>query len=182
MILVAAIIFFSAPAETVLADPGREARLATIAKERAQEDRRYAADPCLRREGDDWTILRWRDCLKLGPAKRMRGVWYYGFEESGFIPNVRTVSLVRRAHVRWPELATVLDVDLVQVMQARRIKLGLPCTTAISIEFVGREAVLPVGGVVQPTAKKIIAVDRVVDARLVGIVRTIGRPKRCPRS
>ena len=162
-------------------DPGRAARIKALAEERAAEDRRNASDPCLRRDGDDWTIIRWRDCLKLGPATRMRGVWYYGFEESGFVPNVRTVPLSRRMHVKWRELDTVLDVDLEQVMQIRRVKLGLPCTTAIAIDFIGREAVIPAEGVVLPRAKRVIAVDRVLDARLVGIVRTVGRPRQCPK-
>ena len=181
MIVLVVLLLSNALADAKPVDPGRDLRLEAIAKERAEEDRRNAADPCLRRDGNDWTILRWRDCLKLGPAKRMQGVWYYGFEESGFVPDVRTVSLKRRQHVHWPELDTVLDVDLAQVMKARRIKLGLPCTTAIAIDFIGRDAVMPFGGVAQPTAKRIIAVDRVVDARLVGIVRTDGRPRRCPK-
>ena len=176
----AALILLS-PVGATSPDPGREERLKLIANERAEQDRINANDPCQRRDGDRWEILRWRDCLKLGPPKRMRGVWYYGFEETGFMPDVRTVSLMRRPHIKWPELETVLDVDLMQVMQARRIKLGLPCTTAISIDFIGREAVLPKGGVVQPRATRIIAVDRVLDARLVGIVQTIGRPKQCPK-
>ena len=180
-VVLAVLLLSNALADAKPVDPGRDVRLETIAKERAEEDRRNAADPCLRRDGNDWILLRWRDCLKFSPPRRMQGVWYYGFEETGFVPNVRTVSLVRRPHVKWPELDTVLDVDLAQVMKARRIKLGLPCTTAIAIDFVGRDAVMPVGGVAQPRAKRIIAVDRVVDARLVGIVRTDGRPRRCPK-
>lgn len=165
----------------ILSDPGRDERLKAIARERAEQDQRNASDPCLRRDGDSWEILRWRDCLKLGPATRMRGVWYYGFEESGFVPNVRTVPLSRRMHVKWRELDTVLDVDLEQAMRVRRVKLGLPCTTAIAIDFIGREATIPAEGGVLPRAKRVIAVDRVLDARLVGIVRTIGRPRQCPK-
>ena len=162
-------------------DPSQAARVKALAEERDAEDRRNEADPCLRRDGDSWELLRWRECLKLGPAMRMRGVWYYGFEESGFVPNVQTVPLLRRMHVKWRELDTVLDVDLEQVTRVRRVKLGLPCTTAITIDFIGREAVLPEGSSVQPTANRIIAVDRVLDARLVGIVRTVGRPRQCPK-
>lgn len=178
---VVAMLVLLAQAGSAPSDPGQAARIKALAEERAAEDRRRASDPCLRRDGDDWTLLRWRDCLKLGPATRMHGVWYYGFEESGFVPNVRTVPLSRRMNVKWRALDTVLDVDVEQVMRVRRIKLGLPCTTAIAINFIGREAVIPAEGVVLPTAKRVIAVDRVLDARLVGIVRTVGRPRQCPK-
>ena len=112
----------------------------------------------------------------------MRGVWYYGFEESGFIPGVRSVPLVRRfGHGGWRSQRVYLDVDIKQVMGLKRLELGLPCTTAIAIEFVGRRAVMPDSLQVRPTADEIITVDRVISAKRVGIIRTVGLHKVCPK-
>lgn len=141
-----------------------------------------ANDPCQRRTADGWEVLRWRDCLPFGPPLRMQGVWYYGFEESGFLPGVRSVPLVRRlGQGQWRSRFIHLDVDLEQVMSRKRIRLGLPCTTAIAIEFVGRRAVLPNSLQVRPTAEEVIVVDRVIDVQRVGIVRTVGTNKVCPK-
>ncbi|MES2904047.1 MAG: hypothetical protein V4696_07665 [Pseudomonadota bacterium] len=141
-----------------------------------------ANDPCQRRTADGWETLSWRDCLPFGPPQRMHGVGYYGFEESGFVPDVRSVPLVRRlGQGPWRSGLIQLDVGIEQVMSRKRIALGLPCTTAIAIEFVGRRAVLPDSLQVRPTAEEVIVVDRVIDVKRVGIVRTVGTNKVCPK-
>ena len=66
-----------------------------IERFQAEQEKRMEANPCLRREGEAWAHVGWRNCLKFKPAERMHGVWYLGFEESGFVPNVDTVPLTR---------------------------------------------------------------------------------------
>ena len=45
--------------------PGPEGRLKVIANERADEERINASDPCQRRDGDMWEILRWPESATL---------------------------------------------------------------------------------------------------------------------
>ena len=114
-------------------------------------------------------------CVEMGPQKRMHGVWYTGFEESGFVPDVRTVPLERTLDGETPEYRTMLENDAVEALR----ELGLPeedrCIRAVAIEFLGRRSVKPGPYYVGPD-DELIAVDRLLGGRLIGRVRTRGLP------
>ena len=163
-------------------DPARAERLQAIAKERAEQDQRYASDPCLRRRGNAWQQLRWRDCLKFGPRQRMQGVWYDGFEESGFVPNVRTVSLIRDLiKDANPEFDIYLDIDRVAAFRLIKMPQFHICTRAVAIEFIGRRSV-EAGAYYTGDSNYVIVVDRVIRGRFFGNVqsnRPGGRDRKC---
>ena len=114
-------------------------------------------------------------CVELGPLKRMKGVWFTGFEESGFIPNADSVSLVRTADSVGAEFRTALELDASPVMK----RLGLPtqdrCTRAVAIDFVGREAIER-GPYYTGNNDHLVVVNRLIGARYLGRVRTVGLP------
>jgi hypothetical protein len=145
-------------------------------------DRNFSpAAECYRREGDFKVHVGWRNCLDFEAPKRMHGVWYNGFEESGFVPNVNTVSLdrdvVKDRHR--PEFDTFLDTGDLDIR-----KFGIPpyrhCTQAIAIDFVGRRSQKR-GPYYTGTDNHVVAVDKLLSARLIGEVhdRLPNRPRRC---
>ena len=148
----------------------------------AQEEKRLEADPCMRRQGDAWAHVGFRNCLKFKPAERMHGVWYYGFEESGFLPNATSVSLDRDvAHDPMPEFNTLLDLDRDTAVRDFKIPAMGGCTQAIAVEFVGRKSIGP-----EPETigfkNGVIVVDKVLSAHLLGNVRSKmpnGNIRRC---
>jgi hypothetical protein len=123
--------------------PSRHERL--IAWLQEEEPGGRAADPCERRGliGDHRysASYRPRDCLELEPARVMRGIWFTGMEESGYIPGVQTVNLHREMNPRSvnPEFETFLDIDEDEAWS--RLGGARPeGTIAVAITFVGRRA------------------------------------------
>ena len=115
-----------------------------IERFQAEQEKRMEANPCLRREGEAWAHVGWRNCLKFKPAERMHGVWYLGFEESGFVPNVDTVPVTRDLLKRESrEFQTFLEVVSFQVLKQLGLPEGDGCTRAIAIEFIGRKSAGP---------------------------------------
>ena len=138
-------------------------------------DEEYAKDPCLKKRDGYWEHVGWRNCLQFGPAQRMHGVWYTGIEESGFVPDVRVVPLVRDIDEDNPEFDTVLDMSS---LRAEVMRLpGQPrrdhCTRAYRVEFVGRRAVRAVPSIVKPDRQVVVA-DRLLSAVYLGRISTIG--------
>ncbi|MBV9882588.1 MAG: hypothetical protein JO276_06225 [Sphingomonadaceae bacterium] len=145
----------------------------------AAERARIDADPCARREswhGIESVAMRpFNECLDLLPAEVMHGVWFTGFEESGYVDGVDTVALRREidSRSRNPEFETWLDID----DRAALSRLGLPRRSlrsrAIAIMFVGRRQRTPP----QPDADghaplAVVVVDAVLSGRLLGYVTT----------
>src|SRR6185295_10593874 len=80
--------------------------------DREIEHVRESMNPCLNHEGDTVRSRRFRDCLELLPQERMRGIWYSGFEESGFVANATSAPPVRIISRRGnPEFDTLLELD-----------------------------------------------------------------------
>lgn len=148
-----------------------EPQLNEIQRAQAEFERQLEKNPCVRRNGNVWESLRYRDCLEFLPAERMHGVWFYGFEESGFIPNVDKVELTRDLMGgNNPEFEILLEIDRSQAIR----DFGVPpikngCTQAIAVEFIGRRSAKS-GPYYTGPKDDVIAVDRLLSARPLGIV------------
>ncbi|HST37111.1 MAG TPA: hypothetical protein VLK25_10845 [Allosphingosinicella sp.] len=145
-------------------------------------DTRINDDPCVQLEvsesGNDAVLSErsvWdRDCIGPYPAQVMHGVWYDGFEESGFVPNVSSVPLYRvigQDSVN-PEFDTELHMEVHEARRRIRIRPDeyAPETVAIAITFVGRRTRpyrTPYGRQYQR-----IVVDAVLSGRVIGPVMT----------
>ena len=149
----------------------------TVREMMAAYDASMAKDPCLRREGSAWAQLRWSQCLKFGRPQRMHGVWFWGFEESGFVPNVRRVRLVRNLFDKqgMPEFTTYLEIDLPAALRRIKVPQSHGCTQAIAIDFIGRRSVKR-GAYYTGTNDAVIVVDRVIGGRFLGVVKSVGPP------
>lgn len=151
-----------------------------IEQMRATYDAQIDADPCAQRSIDRLghrTIsvirsFRPRDCMDFLPAEVMRGVWFHGFEESGFVPDVDHVPLRRvlRSGTRNPESETFLDIDAEEAL--RRLG-GSECrgTCAYAITFVGRRT-RDAGNYYSGEGTHVVAVNAVLTGRLLGRVTT----------
>ena len=122
------------------------------------------------------------ECTGMGPTQQMHGVWYTGFEESGFVPNVGSVPLVREisVHIHNPEFDTLLEIDANAALRRIGQPSTDPCTRAVAIEFIGRRSVKP-GPYYASDDGHAVVVDRLLSARLIGKVRdrVNGRDRRC---
>ena len=106
------------------------------------------------------------------PAKVMRGVWFHGYEESGFIPGVDRVPLHRLigSDTRNPEFETFLDID---AEEALRRMGGSVCrgTCAYAITFVGRRTRETQTHYIGEDTR-VVAVNALLTGRLLGRVMT----------
>lgn len=123
-------------------------------------------------EGVDLYLRRgWStDCQEYGERRLIKGVWYNGFEESGFIEGVRTVPLTREIGASDRSFGTHLHVPRGPIHRA----MGSPpmrdgCTMAIYVEFIGRKAVrripAPIAG-----EEPHFTVERVLKSQYLGRV------------
>lgn len=134
---------------------------------------RRSMDPCLIDEGEVLRSRQYRDCLKLLPQERMRGVWYSGFEESGFVANATAAPAVRVIGPDSvnPEFETFLELDDAAVWR----RVGAPQdhmeTHAIALEFVGRRSKYP-GAYYSGEGNHVVVLDRLISARLLHPVRS----------
>lgn len=115
-----------------------------------------------------------RACIGPYRAEVMHGVWYDGFEERGFVPNVSSVPRYRVIDERSlnPEFDRELNMDADEARRRLQYKLAdhLPETVAIAITFIGRRTApyrTPSGSLYQT-----ILVDAVLSGRVLGPVET----------
>lgn len=150
-----------------------EPALNEIQKAQTDYEKQMEANPCFRRKGHAFEHVGWRNCLEFEPARPMRGVWYTGFEESGFISDVDSVPLVRDLNGPSPEFDTFLEIDTKAAMK----QIGAPeierCPRAVAVEFVGRRSAKP-GPYYTGGDNHVVVVDRLLSAKLLGRVRTRG--------
>lgn len=142
----------------------------------ATERVRRSMDPCVIQEGHQLTMRPYRDCLQLLPGARMRGVWFTGFEESGFIADVDSVPPEREIGPGANrEFETFLEIDAAAALR----RIGQPamtrCTRAVAIEFIGRRSREP-GPYYAGLRDHVVVVDRLLSARLLGTVATRNLP------
>jgi hypothetical protein len=134
---------------------------------------RLSMDPCVRWEADIIHSRRLRDCLEFLPQERMRGVWIFGLEESGFLPGATTApaerTLTRGSH--FPEWDFFVELDFEQVLRTLE---ALPATTrsrAFAIEFIGRRS-RDTTTAINGEATRVIVVDRMLSSRYLGDIVT----------
>jgi hypothetical protein len=116
-------------------------------------------------------------CLVMGPPMEMKGVWHTGSEESGFVPNVDSVSLIRERPDKLenvgPEWKTVLEShDSTALLHQLGLVQSDPCPRAIEIKFIGRRAAVPFAK--SEFGDEVVVVDKLQSGRLIGRVRTHG--------
>lgn len=146
------------------------------ARLQAETRARAEADPCLWRRirfgHEEWAHFGYRNCLDLLPARVMRGVWFMGFEESGFIPDVDSVPLHRviGGNSENPEFDIVLDIDEVEALR-RMGRSGCRGTCAYAIKFIGRRSRHP-GNYYSGEGNHVVVVDALLTGRLLGRVMT----------
>ena len=136
-------------------------------------------------EGYDLIIINGGsiDCLEFGERRIVKGVWYNGFEESGFVEGVRTVPLTRVIGAGDPSFATHLHVprgSIYRAMGSPPIRNG--CTMAIYVEFLGRKAVRRIPAPVEGE-EPVFKVERVLKTQYLGRISSYhdGELKRdCP--
>ena len=138
------------------------------------------------RDAEGRAVINWSaynvGCLEYGLPERMHGVWYWGFEESSFLKDARTVGLTR--DIRWedrPEYEAHLtfrdngELEKVAMPEARG-----GCALAVYLEFIGRRAVRDYSkrGRGLSEEVEVIQVEKVLDSKFVGFVsKTVkGRP------
>lgn len=81
------------------------------------------------------------ECKEFEPQRVIRGVWYDGFEEAGFVEGVPTVPLVRTIEGHDISFRERLNMPDAINRSIRRPSIRGGCTRAIYLEFVGRKAV-----------------------------------------
>jgi hypothetical protein len=144
---------------------------------------RSSMNPCIIDEGDNRRFRHYRDCVDLLPQERMQGVWYQGFDESGFVPNATTAPAGRIMGIHWvnPEFHTFLEAD-------REAEPHLPpparfdsMTNAWLIDFVGRRAKHPGHYYAGQWGDdhNLVVLDRLISIRLLGPVVTRLDPAGC---
>ena len=158
--------------QAALAQPSPE-EVQRQARDQRQADEENSKNPCLRKREGYWEHIGYRNCLEFGPKQNMRGVWYVGIEESGFVPNANSVPLVRT--IDQVMLDTFLDADSVEKDVVRLA--GRPnrdhCTRVYRLEFIGRRAQHPIESFWGKETQIIVA-DQIVSARYLGRIKTIG--------
>ena len=121
-------------------------------------------------------------CLEYGLPERMRGVWYWGFEESSFLKDATTVSLTR--DIRWEDRPEY-DAHLTFRDNGEFEKVHMPegrggCARAVYLEIIGRPAMRGFSkrGRGLSEEVEVIQVEKVLDSKFVGFVsKTVkGRP------
>ncbi len=127
-------------------------------------------DPCTRQEDGIIYSLPYRDCVELLPPERIRGTWFAGLEESGFLPEgapLPATRVVGRGPLP-PEMNVHLDVGwprMIELLESVPEPQGDGDTSRYTVEFVGRRARYPGeyghGGL----AEKLIVVDRMLSIR-----------------
>jgi hypothetical protein len=143
---------------------------------------RHSMDPCVIDEGDAISSRRYRDCLDLLPQERMRGIWYSGFEESGFVRGATSAPAVRviGRDSRNPEFETFLELDEDAVWR----RLGIPQdhmeTHAIALDFLGRRS-RHAGAYYASEHGHVVVLDRLISARLLGPVESLIDCRAWPR-
>ena len=123
-------------------------------------------------EGYDIILPRgWsNECVEYGERRLVKGVWYNGFEESGFVEGVRTAPLTREIGARDPSFQAHLYVPRGAVYRA----MGSPpirdgCTMAIYVEFLGRKAIRRIPAPVEGE-EPFFKVERVLKSQYLGRV------------
>jgi hypothetical protein len=157
----------------VPSDPRKQPLLPRAAGDEANED----FGSCIQRNK-----RAWRKCAEFEAPRRMRGVWYTGFEESGFVPNVDRVPM-RRDVLKdpTPEFHTTLlanDDPMLESISRRATGRAM----VVAIDFVGGRSIevtkIPNGG-----KYSMVIVDRVRSARVLGEVQSClklpGRTEKC---
>lgn len=110
------------------------------------------------------------DCREFGPKHVFKGVWFDGFEESGFIEGVKTVPLIRDLDGGHGSFATNLFVPAGRINQSiRRPPIRNGCTMAIYVEFVGRKAVRRIPREIEGE-EPLFKVERVLASHYLGRV------------
>jgi hypothetical protein len=134
---------------------------------------RRSTDPCTIDEGDGLRSRRYRDCLDLLPQERMHGIWYFGFEESGFVANATSAPRVRviGRHGN-PEFDTFLELDEDAVWRLLGGPLDHIQTRAIALDFIGRRS-RRAGAYYTGEGNHVVVVDRLISARMVGEVESL---------
>ena len=137
-------------------------------------------------EGYDIILPRgWStDCQEYGERRIVKGVWYNGFEESGFIEGVRTVPLTRDLEDRSDRSFDAhLDVPRGRIYRS----MGSPpirdgCTMAIYVEFLGRKAIRRIPAPIEGEEPH-FKVERVLKSQYLGRVSSYHRgelDRDCP--
>ncbi|MES2119230.1 MAG: hypothetical protein V4513_01470 [Pseudomonadota bacterium] len=108
-------------------------------------------------------------CPNYGPQQRIRGIWYTGFEESGFVANATSARLSREIGEHGPDREGYLIFEGDEAVKAGVRYKG--CTQAIALEFIGRESFSPWEHDPKFT---VFIVDRLLSSRPLGKVRTLG--------
>ena len=120
-------------------------------------------------------------CLEYGRRERFKGVWYLGFEESGFDKGARHARLARDLERDDnPEFGIWLtSTDLADLTKFDIPEDKAGCARAIHVDFEGRRAVRRVP---PPMQRKVavISIEHVSDAKFIGFVATTrgGKPYR----
>lgn len=178
--LILALLLLAGCSGTAREDPPARTKTAyqrALERIDAAEAARLEANPCLRRVinsfGGGWQSLRLRDCEEFLPAEVMRGVWFRGFEESGFIPNVDSVALHREmsAHSANPEFNIFLDIDDDKAYRRMGVNRCGGTTCAYAITFVGRRT-RHAGAYYSGEGNHVVVVDALLSGRLLGRVTT----------
>lgn len=164
----------------VACGPAREAP-ALNAQQRvdAEEKAYYAADPCgwLETTGRGFRVAHFAppgDCMAMEPAEVMRGIWYDGFEERGFVRNATTAPAQRVIGGRSvnAEFDTNFWLDRREAERVPRDARSGPGTRTVLVTFVGRRA-KPYRNRDGSPALPLIVVDRLLTWRELGTIETL---------
>jgi hypothetical protein len=135
------------------------------------------ASPCYRNETTSNGVQIMRslppgDCMDMTPARVMRGVWFIGFEESGFVPDIDAVPLTReisRESVP-PEFEIELNGDREEALRRMGVQ-EVVGTQAYAITFVGRRS-RPYRYAGGGAGFPVVVVDALLTGRPLGRVTT----------
>jgi hypothetical protein len=138
--------------------------------------------PCIVEEGGVLGSRLRRDCLALGPQQRMRGIWYYGLEESNFVPNATRAPsrrvLSRASLAAWTEI--YIEVPQAEVDRTLRDFRGRPGTRTVLIDFIGRRS-RPYRYPAGTPGVPVVVVDRILSARVLGVIEDLTDCRDFPR-
>ena len=132
---------------------------------------------CLYREDNVIRSLPYRDCVELLAPERIRGTWFVGLEESGFLPEgapLPAVRVIGRGPTP-PEMDTHLDVgwrETLELLESVPQPEGEGTTARYAVEFIGRRARFAGCYGHGDLAHRLIVVDRFLSIRPAGRVMT----------
>jgi len=129
-------------------------------------------DKALCRGENPAVIMALSGCIEYGRIKRIRGVWYYGFEESRFVAGATRINSEPEKN-DIPALDPWLLVDETAVLgRVGNPKYQQGCAMAIYLVFEGRHSIRSIPGRAFRRSD-VIMVEQLRDARFLGYVRSM---------